>query len=70
MALNSKPLRQVTQEDIDTYKRDGAVCLRKVFDPEWCEMLDPIARRVSTRCTSWRSSRLPSNPRGAVNASA
>lgn len=46
MSLNSKPLRAVTQEDIDTYKRDGVVCLRQVFDPEWCEVLDPIARRV------------------------
>ena len=46
MALNSKPLRAVTQEDVDTYKRDGVVCLRQVFDPEWCEVLDPIARRV------------------------
>lgn len=46
VSLNQKPLRPVTQEDIDTYHRDGAVCLRQVFDPEWCEMLDPIARRV------------------------
>ncbi|MFK7830441.1 MAG: phytanoyl-CoA dioxygenase family protein [Congregibacter sp.] len=46
MALNKEPLRAVTQEDIDTYNRDGVVCLRQVFDPEWCEMLDPIARRV------------------------
>lgn len=46
MALNREPLRAITDEDIETYKRDGAVCLRKVFDPEWCEMLDPIARRV------------------------
>lgn len=46
MALNKRPLRAVTQDDIDTYKRDGVVCLRQVFDPEWCEVLDPIARRV------------------------
>ena len=46
MALNARPLRPVTDEDIETYARDGAVCLRKVFDPEWIEMLEPIARRV------------------------
>lgn len=46
MSLNHRPLRAVTQDDIDTYHRDGVVCLRKVFDPEWCELLDPIARRV------------------------
>ena len=46
MALNTRPLRPVSDEDIETYARDGAVCLRKVFDPEWIEMLEPIARRV------------------------
>lgn len=46
MALNKRPLKAVSQEDIDTYQRDGVVCLRQVFDPEWCEILDPIARRV------------------------
>lgn len=46
MPLNTKPIREITQDDIDTYHRDGVVCLRQVFDPEWAEMLDPIARRV------------------------
>lgn len=46
MPLNTRPLRKVSQEDIDTYKRDGAVCLRKVFDPEWMEMLAPYAKRI------------------------
>lgn len=46
MALNSRPLREVTQEDIETYKRDGVVCLRRVFDRDWIELLEPIARQV------------------------
>ena len=46
MPLNTRPLRAITDEDIETYERDGAVCLRQVFDPEWIEMLEPIARRV------------------------
>lgn len=46
MPLNTRPLRPITDEDIETYARDGAVCLRQVFDPEWIEMLEPIARRV------------------------
>ena len=46
MPLNQEPLRPITDEDIETYHRDGAVCLRQVFDPDWCELLEPIARRV------------------------
>ena len=37
MALNRHPIRAITQEDIDAYERDGAVCLRQVLDPEWIE---------------------------------
>lgn len=46
MALNAKPLREITQEDINIYARDGAVCLRQVLDPDWIALLEPIARRV------------------------
>ncbi len=46
MPLNRHPLREITQHDIDTYKRDGAVCLRGVFDKDWIELLEPIAREV------------------------
>lgn len=46
MPLNSRPLRSVSQEDVDTYNRDGAVCLRRVFDPEWMETLAPFAKRI------------------------
>ncbi|MCG8443154.1 MAG: phytanoyl-CoA dioxygenase family protein, partial [Caulobacterales bacterium] len=46
MALNREPLRSITQEDVAAYERDGAVCLRQVFDPEWCALLEPAARRV------------------------
>jgi ectoine hydroxylase-related dioxygenase (phytanoyl-CoA dioxygenase family) len=46
MALNKHPLRDITQQDIDDYNRDGAVCLRKVFDRDWIDLLEPIAREV------------------------
>lgn len=46
MALNAKPLNPVTQQDIDTYNRDGVVCLRGVLNSEWIDMLEPIARRL------------------------
>lgn len=44
--MNKKPLRAITQADIETYERDGAVCLRQVFDQDWIDMLEPITRRL------------------------
>ena len=44
--MNRSPLRDVTEDDIDTYKRDGVVCLRNVFDREWAEMLRPVAKEA------------------------
>lgn len=46
MAFNKSPLRPVTEEEAATYERDGVVCLRQVFDPDWCRLLEPMARRV------------------------
>jgi len=44
--MNRRPLRPISQEDIDTYKRDGAVCLRQVFDQDWIDMLLPLMKRM------------------------
>ena len=46
MAFNSSPLRAITDEDRATYARDGAVCLRNVFDRDWIDSLLPIAKRL------------------------
>jgi len=46
MPLNRSPLRPISQEDVDTYARDGVVCLRNVFDPAWIESLLPVAMRL------------------------
>lgn len=43
MSFNSEPLLEVSQQDIDAYKRDGAVVLRKVFHEDWIESLKPGA---------------------------
>ena len=29
MPFNTSPLRPISQDDIDTYARDGVVCLRR-----------------------------------------
>lgn len=44
--MNRKPVRPISQDDIDTYQRDGAVVLRDVFDQDWIDMLLPVARRI------------------------
>ena len=47
MPFNKTPSRIVTQEDKDTYLRDGVVCLRNVFDPAWIESLVPMAKKIT-----------------------
>jgi ectoine hydroxylase-related dioxygenase (phytanoyl-CoA dioxygenase family) len=44
--MNRRPLRPISDEDIKAYRRDGAVCLRQVFDRDWIDMLEPITRRM------------------------
>lgn len=41
--MNKHPLHPVTQDHIDTYKRDGVVCLRSMFSREWIDFLLPEA---------------------------
>ncbi len=40
---NSTPLREITQEEIDTYNENGIVCLRGLFSKEWVEKLRDAA---------------------------
>lgn len=44
--MNRRPLRPISADDIETYKRDGAVCLRQVFDRDWIDALLPVAKRI------------------------
>jgi ectoine hydroxylase-related dioxygenase (phytanoyl-CoA dioxygenase family) len=37
--LSTEPARPVTDEDVAAYERDGVVCLRGVFDADWCRVL-------------------------------
>jgi len=46
MAYNKHPIRTVTQDEIDTYERDGVVCLRQVFDQDWIDSLMIKARSI------------------------
>jgi ectoine hydroxylase-related dioxygenase (phytanoyl-CoA dioxygenase family) len=46
MNLNRAPLQPVSDEDIATYERDGAVCLRNVLHRDWIDELLGPARRI------------------------
>lgn len=37
--MNQEPLRPVSEADIEAYERDGAVCLRGLFDQDWVERM-------------------------------
>ena len=44
--MNRKPLHPITDDIIETYRRDGVVCIRGMFDREWIDLLRPAAERV------------------------
>jgi ectoine hydroxylase-related dioxygenase (phytanoyl-CoA dioxygenase family) len=44
--MNRSPLRPISEEDRQIYQRDGAVCLRQVFDRDWIDSLLPVAKRI------------------------
>jgi len=37
--LNESPLREITDGEVEDYRRDGAVCLRGLFDTDWLDLL-------------------------------
>ena len=47
MAFNNKPLREISHEDKENYKKNGVVCLRNVFDPDWINSLIPMAKKIT-----------------------
>ncbi|MBM3505932.1 MAG: phytanoyl-CoA dioxygenase family protein [Alphaproteobacteria bacterium] len=44
--MNRRPLRAVTKEEIATYDRDGAVCLRSILSQDWIERMRNACERV------------------------
>ncbi len=47
--MNRAPLNPVTEQDIETYVRDGIVCLRGMFDTAWIEHLKGAVALARTR---------------------
>ena len=44
--MNRSLIRAITDEEIDTYQRNGVVCLREMFDRDWAEWLKDTADTV------------------------
>lgn len=45
--MNKHPLTPVTEQDADAYARDGAVCLRNIFDQDWIKVLKEETVRIA-----------------------
>jgi ectoine hydroxylase-related dioxygenase (phytanoyl-CoA dioxygenase family) len=58
--MNLHPLREITAEDVSAFERDGAVCLRGLFDAEWCARLHDAALRImATGAGRVREAKIP-----------
>lgn len=44
--MNKHPLCPVTPEDVVRFHEDGAICMRKVFDAEWCGRMNAAVERL------------------------
>jgi ectoine hydroxylase-related dioxygenase (phytanoyl-CoA dioxygenase family) len=44
--MNKHPLRPVTAEDVARFSEDGAICIRNVFDQEWCGRMNAAVERL------------------------
>lgn len=47
MGVVAESCRPITEDEIETYDRDGVVCLRDIFDRGWVDKLLPFARRIT-----------------------
>ena len=39
-------VREITQDEISQYERDGAICLRGLFDPDWVARIQDALERL------------------------
>ena len=43
--MNQEPLTPIAEDDVDAFRRDGVVCLRRKFDEDWLELARAGAER-------------------------
>jgi ectoine hydroxylase-related dioxygenase (phytanoyl-CoA dioxygenase family) len=63
--MNTDPLTPITEADREAYERDGVVCLRGMFDPDWIERLrgaiERDLRTPSRMATNFAEGSTPGN---------
>ena len=52
--MNLKPLCAISEASVRAYNEDGVVCLRQMFDRQWCERMVAAAMRYMQEYT-WRT---------------
>lgn len=63
MRPNLTPLRDITDEELAAFQRDGAVCLRGVFDPLWTALVaDGIERELNQPGPGFIEQQTPAEP--------
>ena len=51
--LSPEPLRRVSDDEVDTFWRDGVVCLRQIISSEWLEHMEvPVEEALATAATT------------------
>jgi hypothetical protein len=45
-AMNKRPLRPITKDDVARFREDGAICVRNVLDSELCERMNAAVERL------------------------
>src|ERR1700721_2525995 len=45
-AVNKRPLRPITKDDVARFHKDGAICVRNVLDSEWCARMNAAVERL------------------------
>ncbi|MDC0196486.1 phytanoyl-CoA dioxygenase family protein [Gammaproteobacteria bacterium] len=68
--MNREILHSITEDDINNYNADGAVCIRQQFDQEWLDhMLEVCERHISEPSGSARRTQNVNDPGQVITGS-
>ena len=63
--MNREPLSPIGGGDVAAFERDGVVCLRRMFDPDWIDfMIEAVAEAMGAPGPHGESYTKPGNPGG------
>ena len=68
--MNRKILNPITEDEINTYHKDGAVCIRQQFDQEWLSrMLEVCENQITAPSGSARRTQKDNDPGQVITGS-